>query len=161
MRGSAGTQPWPAADETARRCGEGGRTITPSSLPILAFPTQAAWDGWLSERGTSSQGTWPQFAKRGAGQTTLSKAEAIEVALAYGRVDGQLEKFDDRSWLVRFTRRGPRRWLTQVSWTRAQASRLSRRSAHRVPKRSCDGPARHGTDSMSRLPQRRPEQVGS
>lgn len=89
--------------------------ITHKSLPILAFPTQAAWDGWLSEQGASSSGVWLKFAKKGSGETTLSKAEAIEVALAYGWVDGQLDKFDDRFWLVRFTRRGPRSRWSQVN----------------------------------------------
>jgi uncharacterized protein YdeI (YjbR/CyaY-like superfamily) len=85
--------------------------ITHKGLPILACPTQAAWDGWLTEQGASSPGAWLKFAKKGSGRTTLSKAEAIEVALAYGWVDGQLDKFDDQFWLVRFTRRGPRsRW---------------------------------------------------
>jgi uncharacterized protein YdeI (YjbR/CyaY-like superfamily) len=96
--------------------------ITHKGLPILACPTQAAWDEWLSERGGSSPGAWLKFAKKGSGQTTLSKAEAIEVALAYGWVDGQLDKFDDQFWLVRFTRRGPRSRWSQVN--RAIAKRL-------------------------------------
>lgn len=89
--------------------------ITPSSLSILAFPTQAAWDGWLSEQGATSSGVWLQFAKKGSGETTLSKAEAIAVALAHGWVDGQLDKFDDQFWLVRFTRRDPRSRWSQVN----------------------------------------------
>ena len=89
--------------------------ITPSSLPILAFPTRAAWDGWLSDQGATSSGVWIKFAKKGSGRATLSKAEAIEVALAYGWVDGQLGRFDDQFWRVRFTRRGPRSRWSQVN----------------------------------------------
>ncbi|ARO54277.1 hypothetical protein B2G69_09005 [Methylorubrum zatmanii] len=89
--------------------------ITHEGLPILLLPTQAAWDGWLSSQGASSAGAWLKFAKKGSGQTTLSKAEAIEAALAYGWVDGQLDKFDDQFWLVRFTRRGLRSRWSQVN----------------------------------------------
>lgn len=63
-----------------------------------------------------------KFAKKGSSQTTASEAEAIEVALAHGWVDGQLDKFDDQFWLVRFTRRGPRSRWSQVN--RDIASRL-------------------------------------
>lgn len=89
--------------------------ITHKGLPILTFPTQAAWDEWLFGQGAGSPGTWLKLAKKGSGKTTLSKAEAIEVALAHGWVDGQLDKFDDQFWLVRFTRRGPRSRWSQVN----------------------------------------------
>lgn len=32
--------------------------IIHKGLPILIFPTQAAWDEWLAERGPGSPGTW-------------------------------------------------------------------------------------------------------
>lgn len=89
--------------------------IIHEGLSILTFPTQAAWDEWLVEQGAISPGAWLQFAKKGSGQTTLSKAEAIEVALAHGWVDGQLDKFDEQFWLVRFTRRGPHSRWSQVN----------------------------------------------
>jgi uncharacterized protein YdeI (YjbR/CyaY-like superfamily) len=96
--------------------------ITHKDLPVLAFPTQAAWSAWLTEQEARSPGAWLQFAKKGSGRTTLGKAEAIEVALAYGWVDGQLDKFDEQFWLVRFTRRGPRSRWSQVN--RAIADQL-------------------------------------
>ena len=96
--------------------------ITHKGLPILTFPTQGAWDEWLSGQGAGSPGTWLKFAKMGSGETTLSKAEAIEAALAHGWVDGQLDKFDDQFWLVRFTRRRPSSRWSQVN--RAIADRL-------------------------------------
>ena len=35
--------------------------------------------------------------------TGLTKAEAIDAALCYGWIDGQLDRYDDEYWLVRFT----------------------------------------------------------
>ena len=36
---------------------------------------------------------------------TVTKAEAIDAALCYGWIDGQLDKFDEHHWLIRFTPR--------------------------------------------------------
>lgn len=77
-------------------------------LPIHAFADQAAWDVWLANNGQGSAGLWLKFAKAGSGAETVGKPQAIETALAHGWVDGQLDKFDDRFWLVRFTPRGPK-----------------------------------------------------
>ncbi|HVI99218.1 MAG TPA: YdeI/OmpD-associated family protein [Sphingomonas sp.] len=50
---------------------------------------------------------------------SLSKAEAIDAALCHGWIDGQLDKYDDASWIVRFTpRRRGSKW-SQANRTRA------------------------------------------
>jgi uncharacterized protein YdeI (YjbR/CyaY-like superfamily) len=36
----------------------------------------------------------------------VTKTEAIDAALCHGWIDGQLDKYDDASWLIRFTPRG-------------------------------------------------------
>jgi uncharacterized protein YdeI (YjbR/CyaY-like superfamily) len=90
-------------------------TATHKGLPVLRLSTRAAWERWLAEHGTTSSGVWLTFAKKGSGQTTLSKAEAIETALAYGWVDGQLDTYDAAFWLVRFTRRSARSRWSQVN----------------------------------------------
>lgn len=91
-------------------------------LPVHDFATRAAFAAWLSEHGSTSAGVWLRFAKKGSGETTLGKAEAVEAALAHGWVDGQLDRYDDRFWLVRFTRRGPRSRWSQIN--RDTATRL-------------------------------------
>jgi uncharacterized protein YdeI (YjbR/CyaY-like superfamily) len=66
------------------------------------------WESWLAKHGADSRGIWIKFAKKGAGVACVGKADAIEAALAFGWIDGQLDAFDERFWLVRFTPRGPR-----------------------------------------------------
>jgi uncharacterized protein YdeI (YjbR/CyaY-like superfamily) len=88
-------------------------------LPVEAFADQAAWSAWLGEHGRLSKGLWLKFAKVGSGAVTVAKPQAIETALAHGWVDGQLDKLDDRSWLVRFTPRGPRSKWSQINRTTA------------------------------------------
>jgi uncharacterized protein YdeI (YjbR/CyaY-like superfamily) len=94
-------------------------TETRGGLPIVAFPTQAAWLAWLGEHHASSDGLWLKLAKKGSGLTTVSYAEALDVALCFGWIDSQKGAYDDRWWLQRFTRRGPRSPWSQVNRVRA------------------------------------------
>ena len=78
-----------------------------AGLPILAFPTLDAWAAWLAAQPRGAKGAWLKFAKQGSGETTLTKQDAIDGALMHGWIDGQLDKYDDRFWLARFTPRKP------------------------------------------------------
>jgi uncharacterized protein YdeI (YjbR/CyaY-like superfamily) len=90
-----------------------------SGLPILAFADQAALERWLAEQPSKAKGVWIKFAKKGSGITSVSKAEAIDSALCWGWIDGQLDKYDANSWLIRFTPRKPRSKWSQINRTRA------------------------------------------
>ena len=80
-------------------------------LPILPFASQEAWEDWLDGHHSASDGLWLKIAKKGSGVESVSYAEALEVALCYGWIDGQKASFDDRYWLQRFTpRRARSRW---------------------------------------------------
>ncbi|HEU0098700.1 MAG TPA: YdeI/OmpD-associated family protein [Allosphingosinicella sp.] len=90
-------------------------------LPILSFADQAAFEAWLGAQGRSSPGLWLRLFKKGSGFAAVSKAEAIDVALCHGWIDGQLDRYDEESWLVRFTpRKAGSKW-SQVNAKRAEA----------------------------------------
>jgi uncharacterized protein YdeI (YjbR/CyaY-like superfamily) len=90
--------------------------------PIIPFASPGEWEGWLAENHASSRGLWVKIAKKEAGVASISYAQALEVALCYGWIDGQKGALDDRFWLQRFTPRGPRsRW-----------SRLNREKAEQL-----------------------------
>lgn len=89
-------------------------------LPILGFATLADWEEWLAKQNSSSAGVWVKFAKARSGVKTISKREAIDGALCHGWIDGQLQPFDERHWLVRFTPRKARSKWSQVNRSRAQ-----------------------------------------
>jgi uncharacterized protein YdeI (YjbR/CyaY-like superfamily) len=93
-----------------------------NGLPILQFADAASFEDWLGREGTDTAGAWIKFAKKGAPERTLTKAEAIDAALCHGWIDGQLNRYDDEFWLVRFTPRKPRSKWSQVN--RARASEL-------------------------------------
>ncbi len=80
-------------------------------LPVLGFADPAAWEAWLAGQHASSPGAWLKIAKKGSGGTSVSYAEALEVALCYGWIDGQKGGLDDDYWLQRFTpRKAGSRW---------------------------------------------------
>jgi uncharacterized protein YdeI (YjbR/CyaY-like superfamily) len=59
-------------------------------LPLLSFPNAATFRRWLAAQPLNSQGAWLKFAKKGAAEATLTKSDAIDLALAHGWIDGQL-----------------------------------------------------------------------
>ena len=65
-------------------------------LPIIAFASANAWETWLGKHHATANGLWLKIAKKGSGIDTVSYAEALDVALCYGWIDGQKASFDDR-----------------------------------------------------------------
>lgn len=77
----------------------------------LAFGSKAEFARWLDEQHGSLQGVWLKLAKVGSGIASVSYAEALEVALCYGWIDGHKRGVDDVYWVQRFTpRRARSRW---------------------------------------------------
>ena len=75
------------------------------------FASRDAWAAWLAAEHEQSDGVWLQIAKKASGIDSVSYAEALEVALCYGWIDGQKRSFDDDHWLQRFTpRRARSKW---------------------------------------------------
>src|SRR5215213_6341192 len=92
-----------------------------SGMPIVALPSREAWAAWLDEHHTDSAGVWLTLRKKGAGEPGVSYADALEVALCYGWIDGQKGKLDERFWLQRFSPRRPRSIWSRVNRDKALA----------------------------------------
>jgi uncharacterized protein YdeI (YjbR/CyaY-like superfamily) len=83
----------------------------PADLPLLEFPDRNAWAVWLADNCESSAGVWLKLARKDGGGRSVTYAEALDVALCHGWIDGQKGAVDERHWRQRFTPRGPRsRW---------------------------------------------------
>jgi uncharacterized protein YdeI (YjbR/CyaY-like superfamily) len=80
-------------------------------LPILTFDDAAAWEDWLAAEHDRAAGVWLRIAKKDTGIATVGYAEALDVALCFGWIDGQRRAHDATWFLQRFTPRTPRsRW---------------------------------------------------
>jgi len=88
-------------------------------LPILLFEDQVAFEEWLAVEPQESKGLWLRLAKKGSGLASVTKAGAIDTALCHGWIDGQLDKYDEASWVVRFTPRKRGSKWSEVNRARA------------------------------------------
>ena len=85
--------------------------MPPDDLPVLPFASAGAWERWLEREHARAPGVWLQIAKRQSGIATVTYAEALDVALCFGWIDGQRRGFDATWFLQRFTPRRPgSRW---------------------------------------------------
>jgi uncharacterized protein YdeI (YjbR/CyaY-like superfamily) len=98
-------------------------------LPVKRFRTQAAWEKWLSANHENSSGIWLELAKKSSGVASVNYAEALEVALCYGWIDGQTASVDATWYRQRFTPRRARSKWSQINRTAVEklyaAGRLS------------------------------------
>lgn len=115
----------------------------PPVSPALRFRSARAFETWLRKNHSASDGVWLEIAKAAAPEPTLSYAEAVEVALCYGWIDGQKKTQDALSWLQRFTPRRPRSIWSKVNRARAEAliaaGRMQARGQAEIDRAKADG----------------------
>jgi uncharacterized protein YdeI (YjbR/CyaY-like superfamily) len=112
-------------------------------LPVLAFKSQQAWDTWLASQPAGSKGLWLKLAKKSSGIASISKAEALDCALCHGWIDGQLDRFDDDFWLIRFTPRQATSKWSEKNRARAlelvESKRMRPAGLHQIESAKRDG----------------------
>jgi uncharacterized protein YdeI (YjbR/CyaY-like superfamily) len=88
-------------------------------VDVLDFADAAGWESWLAAQHDVRNEAWLRIAKRHSGLGTITIAEALDVALCYGWIDGQRLSYDDLSYLQRYSRRRPR-----SSWSRVNVAKV-------------------------------------
>jgi len=91
-----------------------------AELPVRLFEDGAAWEAWLAREHARSAGVWLRIAKSASNASSVSYAEALDVALCYGWIDGQKKAFDDATWLQKFTPRARRSIWSKINREKAQ-----------------------------------------
>ena len=76
-----------------------------NTIPTIAFETAEAFETWLEKNHDNSNGLWLKIFKKGSGEKSINYAEALDVALCYGWIDGQKQTFDEKAWLQKFCQR--------------------------------------------------------
>lgn len=114
-----------------------------AELPILEFASEPEWERWLEDNHSAVPGVWLRFAKRGAAVATVTHAQALEVAICFGWIDGQARGLDDTHYLQRFTPRGPRSKWSQINRAKAEgliaAGRMREAGRAQVAAAQADG----------------------
>src|SRR5581483_401396 len=90
-------------------------------LPVVSFGSAAEWESWLAANHSASSGVWLKIAKKAADTPTVNYAEALDVALCFGWIDGQKGALDDTHWLQRFTPRRARSKWSRINRDKAVA----------------------------------------
>jgi uncharacterized protein YdeI (YjbR/CyaY-like superfamily) len=81
------------------------------TYPIRKFRNSEAFEKWLGKNHGKSEGIWLKIAKVSSGVASITHAEALEVGLCYGWIDGLRRRLDDDYFLQKYTpRRSNSNW---------------------------------------------------
>lgn len=98
--------------------------ILPNPEKIKSFRTEAAFEAWLRRNHARETEVWLRVYKKGSGVPTITVAQALDVALCWGWIDGIRKGLDEQSYLQRYTPRRPRSVWSQIN--REHVARLTR-----------------------------------
>ncbi len=82
---------------------------------IRAFKSEAAFEKWLAAHHDSEAEVWIKIHKKGSGLPSVTPAQALDVCLCWGWIDGIRKGWDETSFLQRYTPRGRKSTWSQVN----------------------------------------------
>ena len=89
--------------------------VVPDPAKIRSFRTEAAFAAWMKANHARETEIWLKIHKKGSGLATVTNAQAIDVVLCWGWIDGIRKSFDEHSFLQRFTPRRARSIWSQIN----------------------------------------------
>jgi uncharacterized protein YdeI (YjbR/CyaY-like superfamily) len=117
--------------------------IVPDPKRIKSFRTADAFAAWLRANHDRQPELWLKVHKKSSGLPTVTVAEALDIALCWGWIDSTRKAFDDRSFLQRYSRRGPRSIWSQINRDSVArliaAGRMTPRGQQQVDAARADG----------------------
>ncbi|MGH9802318.1 MAG: YdeI/OmpD-associated family protein, partial [Blastocatellia bacterium] len=97
---------------------------------------------------------WMRLAKKASELKSANYAEALDVALCYGWIDGQKKSYDADSWLQKFTPRGAKSIWSKINREKAQelieAGRMKPAGLKTIESAKQDGRWEAAYDSQSK-----------
>ncbi len=73
-----------------------------NTIPTIEFKTSEAFENWLVKNNENSNGLWLKIYKKDSGIKSISYAEALDIALCFGWIDGQKNAYDEQAYLQKF-----------------------------------------------------------
>jgi len=89
--------------------------IVPNPKRIKSFRSAAAFEAWLAANHDRETEIWLKIHKKDSGLPTVTCAEALDVVLCWGWIDGIRKAYDERSFLQRYTPRRARSIWSQIN----------------------------------------------
>ena len=88
--------------------------VAHSDKPVLLFVSVTDWEAWL-EANLHHEGIRLQLRKKRSAAPGITHPQALEIALCFGWIDGQVSSLDDDYFLQAFTSRRPRSVWSQIN----------------------------------------------
>lgn len=114
--------------------------VIPDPTRIRPFASEAAFEKWLRTHHAREPELWLRIYKKHSGMRTVTYAQALDVALCWGWIDGIRKSYDDVSFLQRFTPRRAKSIWSQVN--REHVARL-------IAENRMQPPGQHQVDAAS------------
>jgi len=89
--------------------------IVPDPRKIKSFRSEAAFAAWMRRHHARETELWLKIHKKGSGLPTVTNAQALDVALCWGWIDGIRKSFDEHSFLQRYSPRRARSVWSQIN----------------------------------------------
>jgi uncharacterized protein YdeI (YjbR/CyaY-like superfamily) len=89
--------------------------IVPDPDKIKSFRTEAAFTRWMAANHARETELWLRIYKKASGLATVTSAQALDVALCWGWIDGIRKSLDEKSFLQRYTPRRARSIWSQIN----------------------------------------------
>jgi uncharacterized protein YdeI (YjbR/CyaY-like superfamily) len=100
------------------------KTAVTKEKEILTFKTSNAFEKWLAKNHNKATVIWLRFFKKDSGKASITYKEAVDEVLCYGWIDGQANKYDDESWIQKFTPRS-----AKSIWSKKNTENIERLTA--------------------------------
>ena len=117
--------------------------VVPDPKRIKTFRTAAAFAAWLTANHDKQPELWLKIHKKASGLPTVTAAEALDVALCWGWIDGIRKSFDERSFLQRYSPRGGKSVWSQINRDNVErltaAGRMTPHGQRQVDAAKADG----------------------
>ena len=97
--------------------------MIPDPARVRSFPDGKAFEAWMRTHHDREPEIWLTIHKKGSGLPTVTLAEALDVALCWGWIDGIRKSLNAESYLQRYTPRRPRSLWSQIN--REHVARLT------------------------------------
>lgn len=92
-----------------------------TELPVMQFTTAISMNEWLEKNHSESSGIWLRIYKKNSGVLSVNYDQALDEALCFGWIDGQVKTYDEQSYIQKFT---PRR--TRSIWSKRNIGHITR-----------------------------------
>lgn len=93
----------------------------------LSFRSLSEFRKWLTVNHLKSRGIWLRIFKKDSERASITYSEALDEALCFGWIDARKERYDDSSWLQRFTPRRPKSGWSKINTQHAERLIRARR----------------------------------